>query len=382
MERISERPLSAPPDRFGWMRRFVWPVAEYLEASRPVKAPIKYLCHGQELGSFTIVKIMYATAFLLATIAHAEVTTFPVTPSATDPEITTFNEPHWIYVNRDIVVENKADLPQDRHELLLWLTGTGGKGHDAQGFSNLAADLGYHVVTLMFPDDIPAAACANDSNPKSFENFRMAIIQGGHAIYQGGRKDISIERSESIENRLIKLLQHLQKNRPKENWAQFLNEDGTIKWDSVAVAGQSQGGGLAALIGIKHHVARVMCFGAPKDYSKRLNAPAAWYGDASATPKGRFFAFNHHQDPKGCTPEQLLENLNALGLGAFGLPAEVDSEPFPYHHARILYTSYPVVTITGEDSEGAKIAHGTAINTKNADRWKQVWTYMLTEKTP
>ena len=39
MERISERPLSAPPDRFGWMRRFVWPVAEYLEASRPVKAP-------------------------------------------------------------------------------------------------------------------------------------------------------------------------------------------------------------------------------------------------------------------------------------------------------------------------------------------------------
>src|SRR5208282_5641799 len=39
MERISERPLSAPPYRFGWMRRFDWPVAEYLEASRPVKAP-------------------------------------------------------------------------------------------------------------------------------------------------------------------------------------------------------------------------------------------------------------------------------------------------------------------------------------------------------
>ena len=66
----------------------------------------------------------------------------------------------------------------------------------------------------MFPDDIPAAACANDSNPKSFEIFCMAIIQGGHAVYQGGRKDISIEQSDSIENRLIKLLQHLQKNRP------------------------------------------------------------------------------------------------------------------------------------------------------------------------
>jgi hypothetical protein len=340
------------------------------------------LCPEQKLGIFELVKMICAAAFLFATVAHGEVTTFSVTPSATDPEIKTFNEPHWIYVNRDIVVEQKADLPPDRHELLLWITGTGGKGHDAQGFSNLAADLGYHVVTLMFPDDIPAAACANDSNRKSFENFRMAIIQGGHAVYQGGRKEISIERPESIENRLIKLLQHLQKNRPKENWAQFINEDGTIKWESIAVAGQSQGGGHAALIGIKHRVARVICFGAPKDYSKKLGAPAAWYSDASATPKGRFFAFNHHQDPKGCTPEQLLQNLKSLGLDAFGPPAEVDTEPFPYRHARILYTGYPVVTITDEDSDGAKIAHGTAISTKNADRWKQVWTYLLTERTP
>lgn len=207
----------------------------------------------------------------------------------------------------------------------------------------------------------------------------MAVIRGGYATYQDGRKAISIERPESIENRLIKVLQYLQQKRSRENWAQFLNEDGSIKWELIAVAGQSQGGGHAALIGIKHRVARVMCFGAPKDYSKRQNAPAAWYGQKSATPKGQFFAFNHHQDPKGCTPEQLLDNLKALGLDASGPPAEVDSEPFPYHHARILYTSYPVVTIKGVESEGAKTAHGTAIITKHADRWKQVWTYMLTE---
>jgi hypothetical protein len=36
---ISDGPLSAPPNRFGLRRRFVWPVAECLEASRPVKAP-------------------------------------------------------------------------------------------------------------------------------------------------------------------------------------------------------------------------------------------------------------------------------------------------------------------------------------------------------
>jgi hypothetical protein len=280
------------------------------------------------------------------------------------------------------VAGDKADRPQARQELLLWLTGTGGDGHGAQGFSKLAAGLGYHVVSLMYPNDIPATAFANDSYPKSFADFRTAIIQGGQATYQAGRKTMSIERAESIENRLIKLLQHLQKIRPKENWAQFLDPDGNIKWDRVAVAGQSQGGGHAALIGIKHRVARVLCFGAPKDYSKKLDAPAAWYGEKSATPKGLFFAFNHHQDPKGCTPEQLLTNLKALALDKFGPPAEVDTEPFPYNHARILYTRYPTVTVTGVESEGAKAAHGSAINTRNADRWKQVWTYMLTEQFP
>lgn len=317
--------------------------------------------------------------FLFALAVHAEMTTFRVTPSATDPEIKHFNDPHWVYVDRDIVIGHQPDRAKDRHELLLWLTGTGGKGHDALGFANLAASLGYHVITLMYPDDIPASACASASDPKAFETFRLAIIQGGHAPYQNGRQELAIERPESIENRLIKALQSLQSKRPKENWAQFLNADGSIKWESIAVAGQSQGGGHAALIGIKHRVARVLCFGAPKDYSKKLGAPAAWYGLESATPKDRFFAFNHHQDPKGCTPEQLLENLKALGLAASGKPAEVDSEPFPYHHARILYTGYPAVTITGVESEGAKAAHGSAIMTKHADRWKQVWTYMLSE---
>lgn len=156
------------------------------------------------------------------------------------------------------MVGREAGGAPDRHELLLWLTGTGGKGHDALGFANLAADLGYNVIILMFPNDIPATVCANDSNPKSYEELRLAVIQGGHASYQDGRKEISIVRSECIENRLIKALQYLQDKRPKENWAQFLKKNGSIQWESIAVAGQSQGGGHAALIGIKHRVARVM----------------------------------------------------------------------------------------------------------------------------
>lgn len=319
-------------------------------------------------------------AFLLATDARAEVSVASVRPSEADPAAKTLDSPHAVYVNREIVVGKKPELAKDRHQLLVWLTGTGGKAQTAaQGLCSLAADLGYHVVSLTYADDVPATVCANDADPKAFEDFRMAILRGGRASYQEGRKSISIEPSECIEVRLNKLLQHLQKARPDEAWAQFLEESGTTRWESVAVAGQSQGGGHAALIGMKHPVARVLCFGAPKDYSRRLGAPAAWYGSASATPKERFFAFNHRQDPIGCTPEQLLANLKALGVGAFGAPADVDAEASPYHHARVLLTGFPEVQVGDPRGEEAKAAHRSASSTQHADRWKQVWTYMLTE---
>jgi hypothetical protein len=229
-----------------------------------------------------------------------------ILPSDTDPGIKTFNFPHTLFVNRDIVVEHRGDLAQDRHELLVFIPGThetntprGGRGPIA--FCKLAANLGYHVVNLIYPDEIPASVCANDP-PRAFENFRMAIIQGGVTTH------ITVAKSESIENRLIKLLQHLKEIRPRENWGQFLNADGTIKWESIAVAGQSQGGGHAALIGIKHQVERVICTGAPKDFNHRINAPAAWYHLEAATPKSRFFTFNHRQDETGSTsPKQLLK---------------------------------------------------------------------------
>ena len=256
----------------------------------------------------------------------------------------------------------------------MWLTGTGGKAAGASAFCSLAADSGYHVISLMYPDDIPATICRNEPEPSAFEIFRMAIIEGGQT------KHISIGRSESIEHRLIALLRFIRSRRAKEDWGQFLAADDRIRWASIAVAGQSQGGGHAALIGIKHPVARVICTGAPKDFSKRLKAPAAWYKEKSATSKQRFFVFNHRQDPKGCSPAELLENVSAMGLDTFGPPVDVTTEKFPYHHTHILLTSYPSVVVSGEDSDGAQTAHVSVIANINAGRWKDVWTYMLTEK--
>ena len=200
-------------------------------------------------------------------------------------------------------------------------------------------------------------------------------------ITGGQSKHLVLNRAEGIENRLIKVLEYLRQKRPDEDWARFLNPDSSPNWSVMAVAGQSQGGGHAALIGIKHRVARVICTGAPKDYSKRLDSPAAWYSLASATPKSCFFTFNHRQDIKACTPEQLMQNLTALKLDEFGPPVDPAQDNFPYRHTRILLTSFPEVTIDGPTSKGAKQAHNSMLASAHADRWKNVWTYLLTEET-
>ena len=289
-----------------------------------------------------------------------------IVPSETDPQIKSFNSPHFVYVERDIVVAHEPNLPPDRHELLLWLTGTNGKGHGPVAFCELAARLGYRVVVLMYPDDIAAMICKGDRDPRAFEAFRLAIIEGGST------KHITVSRTDSIENRLNQLLRYLKENRSDEHWEQFLDQDGGIKWSAVAVAGQSQGGGHAALIGIKHRVARVICTGAPKDYSNALDRSAAWYDQTSATPKGCFFTFNHQQDGKnGCTFEQQMENVQALKLDKFGAPVDVDQEPYPYRGSRILTTNCP-----------AQNFHTSVIATQNAARFQKVWTYMLTAEKP
>jgi hypothetical protein len=304
-------------------------------------------------------------AGMSACCARAEPTWVPVLPSASDPAIHRFNTPHWICVDRDLLLQHPA---QDRHELLLFLPGTGGHVRGAPALLETAASLGYRCIELMYPDDVAAAqVCWNDPDPGSFEKFRMAIIEGGVSPH------ITVSRTDSIENRLIKLLQLLEEKRPRENWSMFLRR-GAIAWDRIAVAGQSQGGGHAGLIGIKHRVARVLMFGAPKDYSRAARTPASWYREPKATPVAAFFAINHRLDRMGCSFEQQLENLHELGMDKPVPMVDVDHEPPPYKHSRMLTTADPGTWVD------SRTAHATALNPKNQQFFRPVWAYFLTER--
>ena len=285
-----------------------------------------------------------------------------ILPSRTDPAIQNFDFAHYLHVDRDIVLRGAKDKPAARGELLVWLTGTGGRGRGAGEFCRLAASQGYHVLKVMYPTDLPATVCKRDPDPAAFERFRTCLISGGTCA------QITVDRVDSIEHRLIKLLQLLAKTRAREQWGQFLQPDAGLRWDKIVPAGQSQGGGHAFLIGMKHRVARVIGTGAPKDWSPQLSGPAPWLLGPSATPKDRFFSFNHAQDHQGATPDQQWQILRAFDPAA---PIVSIDQPFDAK-ARHLSTNHPGTPLSSTE------AHTSVIADRNAERLRPVWLHLLT----
>jgi hypothetical protein len=281
-----------------------------------------------------------------------------VRPSETDPRITEFNSAHLVWQP-----EGKA-----RNELLLFLPGTGGTPQTgpARFFAATGAKVGYHVILLMYPDNVAAQQmCARSNDPDAYLKFRNGIICGG-AIGRGR----SIQPQDSIESRVQKLLVYLRKRQRDCGWDRYLNRDGGIRWRLVAAAGQSQGGGHAYMLGKNHELARVVMFGSPKDYSLRFDAPAKGFDGNTKTPLARFFAYNHVRDNgNGCNHEQQLKILGKIGLTDLGT-ANVDRPSRSFGHAHVLFTNVDL-------PDPAKF-HGAGLSPRLQVNFP-VWKYLLTE---
>lgn len=317
-----------------------------------------------------MLRIFSVLLFIVATgvAAYAQEQRNPrqVMPSATDRAIDTFDTPHHVYLNK------KA---KPRKQLVVFLPGTGGDGRGGRLINETAADLGYHAVSLSYPSSIPATSCRRENEDDCFERFRMEIITG-----EDRSALIKVNRANSIENRLLKLVMHLKSANPGDGWENFLAKGNELKWENVVLTGQSQGGGHAPLMAKYRKVARVIMYSSPKDYDVRNGKPAAWYG-AGKTPIDRYFSFNHKQDKQGCDYAQQLEVLKALGSYKFGEPVDVDKSVPPYNNARNLVTNHPGTEISSVEAHTMIMGDGrTPKRADGVPLFKQVWVYMLTKE--
>ncbi len=233
----------------------------------------------------------------------------PIDPTETDASISGGFGVHQALV--DLGVSQNG-------QLLLFLPGTEAEPRAYQHVLTEGAELGYHVVGLAYPDsEALATACGSDLT--CYEPARLEIFDGIDRSSQ-----VSVDPANSILNRFVKVLQFLDAKFPSEDWGGFL-QNGNPRWGEIAVAGHSQGGGEAAIIGKTLAVARVALFSAPIDSSNGV--PADWVGPPLATPVSQYFGFVQQFDPAF---SDITTNWVALGMGDSGSLTSVDNTSPPY----------------------------------------------------
>ena len=203
----------------------------------------------------------------------------------------------------------------------------------------VAVDLGYRAISVPYDNQKSVVAiCSRDPDPDCSAKVRQRRLFDG---------------PESISQRVIALLQYLDKREPNLFWSDYL-KDGHVRWDMVAVSGQSQGAGMAAYIAKHHLVDRAILFSAPSDYQKTQNGwvLAPWVFEPSKTPPDRWFGGYHVRESAAKKLEKAYAALNIPEnhIRRFSLDMDEKTKarvPYPdyrkkYHGQGIVNEAYKV----------------------------------------
>jgi hypothetical protein len=259
------------------------------------------------------------------------------------------------------------------HTLLLHLVGSIDNPNSTTYYPIEATNHGFHVINLMYKNWTSAqSACAESTDPDCYLNFRKEIIEG--IDYSS---ETNVSAGNSIENRLLKLLIHLNTSYPNHDWNEFYTGT-TIHWDKLMVSGHSQGGGHAAVIGISKPIKRVIMFASPNDYSDTLNSIANWLNTTHIVADSNYYGFNALYDDV-VEYWQQHEAWDALGMTPFGDTVNVDFTAYPYNSSRQLYTKEIVPNGGLEDlTHNVMIRDSqTPLNGANEAVFLPVWKYLL-----
>ena len=246
-----------------------------------------------------------------ATEGSAPLIRYIVAPQATDDRIDGAVANHYVWLDT---------AARSNHKLFLFLPSGRSAPDTFQLVGQEAARLGYHVISLMYQNDLilvalcgAAAARSAADGSACYESARLDIIDGrgrSAAIPELAQAGFAVSEANSIDNRLTRLLDSLDAWHPGQGWSRFL-VNGAPKWSRIAVGGHSQGGGEAAMIAKIRLVPRVVMFSSVPDTVPAGQAPA-WIS-SHKTPSHRYFALAHDCDQFF---RSIVASWDSLGLDA------------------------------------------------------------------
>ncbi len=150
-------------------------------------------------------------------------------------------------------------------KLLISIPGTTGPGDVMRSFDSVAALIGYHAISLDYPNNRNTASLINSTDKEVFNKFRQELDFGTPVS-----DSVNVDSANSIVNRITKLVIYLAKTRPTEGWNNFL-DGGRIIWERVTLAGHSQGAGHVSYIAHAFRVHKVIMLSGPQDFLANFN---------------------------------------------------------------------------------------------------------------
>ncbi|HEY0883002.1 MAG TPA: hypothetical protein VGD87_15785 [Archangium sp.] len=183
--------------------------------------------------------------------------------------------------------------------------------------ADFLAARGFHVIGPCYVSNYGVGNCGADIGGCRLEAFdgvdRSTVI--------------SISRSDSIEGRVVKMLERLQTLNPKGDWRYFV-VNGQPRWDRIIISGISHGASSAGVIAKVRPVVRAVMLSGPLDTGQ------AWLSASSVTPADRLWGFTHSVDP------QHAGHLSAFGVLALpGTPQRIEAGASPWGGSHRLFTS-------------------------------------------
>lgn len=190
-------------------------------------------------------------SFGVRTSSGAGTTTWAVLPQATDGCITQRLDSHFV---------NRATDVSPVGRLFVFLPGTGAIAQNYRLVVLEAARAGYHAIGLSYPNAQAVGTLCAAQTTACYAATRTEILTG-----QATSAEVTVDRANSIENRLVKALRYMRSTDVAGNWGQFLVSDTAVVWAKVSIAGHSQGGGHALFIAKRYAVWRATAYASGGD---------------------------------------------------------------------------------------------------------------------
>jgi hypothetical protein len=275
-----------------------------------------------------------------------------VQPSQTDANYSTSDKSHFVVRN------TKNHL----NKLMLFIGGSFSSPDNYTFISEHAASIGFDLISISYPNNIPAASLASSDDQFAFDNYRDEICFGNQVS-----NAVSVDVLNSINTRTLKLIQYLHNTFPEQNWNKYLTASNNLDWEKIVIAGHSQGAGHACYIGKKRLADRIVMFSGPNDYSTYFDRPANWLSEDGITVLSKQYALLHINDEMISYDFQVL-NLKELGiLTSSEEPLLVDDLSPPYNDKNVLALNIPAFS-----NHNSTIGGNTKL--------PSIWTYLLTSE--